>query len=96
MGTRTTTIEPECETFARNDNNKNKNGNNIVPRMAPKRETFVSSDSNNYSLIRDDPNIHQRVGTLRKKEYSPTPWEEFNLANAGLDISHTQLSRPIP
>ena len=53
------------------------------------------NNNNNYFLIRDDPNIHQRVGTLRNKEYSPTLWEEFNLSNAGLDISHTQLSRLI-
>ena len=53
-------------------------------------------NNSNYSLIRDDPNIHQPGATLRKNEYSLTPWEEFNLANAGFDISHTQLSRPLP
>ena len=66
--------------------------------MAPKRETFARNDNNknNHSHGRDEPNIHQPGATLRKKKYSLTPWEEFNLANAGLDISHTQLSRPIP
>ena len=52
--------------------------------------------NNNHSHIRDDPNIHQPGATLRKTEYSPTPWEECNLASAWLDISLTQLSRPIP
>ena len=76
---------PKPETFTRNHNNNDNNGN----------KNKNNNNNNNNSHGRDDPNIHQRGATLRSTEYSPTPWEECMLANACLDISHTQLSRPI-
>ena len=46
----------------------------------------------------DGPNIHRQVATLRMTEYSPTFVGGIlqPIQPVTLDISHTQLSRPIP
>ena len=57
----------------------------------------TNNNNNNHSHMRDDPNIHQPGATLRKKEYSPTSVGGIQpIQPVTLDISHTQLSRPLP
>ena len=88
--------------FQRNSNLTSNNNSIATAAMASyddssdsSNDSNTSSNNNNNTHYGDAPNIHQRGATLQKKEYTPTTWEESILANAGFDISQTQLSRPI-